>query len=98
MPVLVSPVTAAYEGASGFLDGFSMWPLIEFRAWVTATLAKIRELRTSFNEPGDLEWRARAHETFITEKISLSVILDDLSGRTAKRVLRVDVATGDGDK
>lgn len=62
LPVLVTPVTKAKEGAAPHLHDVALWPLPEFREWAKGALAVIRDLRRSFSEPGDLVWRARAAE------------------------------------
>lgn len=97
LPVLVSPVTRATEGAAAFLDQFSLWPLDEFRKWAKNSLIKIRELRTTFREPGDLDWRGRAYDVLRNEKISISVLVEELSRKTARSLLQVDLGSGDAE-
>ncbi|SPP92805.1 DEAD/DEAH box helicase [Bradyrhizobium vignae] len=60
IPVLVSPVKKAKQGAVPHLGRFSFWSLDDFRAWSDNALDVIRELRRTFTEPGDLAWRADA--------------------------------------
>lgn len=64
IPVLVTPVSKAKEGAMPHLKTVALWRLPEFRAWAQEAVATVRELRSSFLEPGDLICRARAAEAF----------------------------------
>jgi hypothetical protein len=60
LPVLITPSTTVKEGAVAHLGGVSLWNLGDFRKWAKEALVTIRELRTSFTEPGDLAWRDEA--------------------------------------
>jgi DEAD/DEAH box helicase/Helicase C-terminal domain len=62
LPVLVTPVTTAREGALPHLIDVALWPVSEFRSWAQNAIAIVRQLRVNFIEPGNLEWRARASE------------------------------------
>ena len=64
LPVLITPVTKVSEGATHHLDGVAIWPLEEFRNWAREAIGTVRELRRTFYESGDLEWRARAVTAF----------------------------------
>ncbi|MBT2773425.1 DEAD/DEAH box helicase family protein [Halomonas sp. ISL-60] len=59
-PVLVTPSKKARPGALPHLVRVAYWELDEFRAWAEQALVMIRELRRSFQEPGNLAWRAEA--------------------------------------
>lgn len=58
--VLVTPATRMKEGAVPHLKKVAHWSLDDFRQWAEIALVKIRELRRSFQEPGDLVWRSQA--------------------------------------
>ena len=58
--ILITPVTRATSGAMPHIRVVHTWPIEAFRAWAKAALATLRVLKTSFREPGDLEWRAHA--------------------------------------
>lgn len=60
LPVLITPSTTVKEGAVTHLGNVSLWNLDDFRKWAKEALVTIRELRTSFTEPGDLTWRDEA--------------------------------------
>lgn len=45
------------------------WDLKDFRDWAEVALVTIRDLRRSFQEPGDLVWRAQAAEALTTAKL-----------------------------
>ena len=64
LSVLVTPVSTAKEGAIPHLQGVALWRLDDFRKWADVALRTLREVRMTFNEPGDLVWRAAAAEKF----------------------------------
>ena len=69
LPVLITPVRRATEGAVVHLQDVSLWSLEEFREWATKAITVIRELRSTFVEPGDLKWRELAAESFKKNKL-----------------------------
>ncbi|NOK32316.1 DEAD/DEAH box helicase [Corallococcus exercitus] len=89
LPVLVSPVRTALEGAHPHLSEVAMWPIGEFRTWSIQALAIIRSVRTTFVEPGDLAWRASAAKDFTENKMSASILFAMLSKRKASEFLSV---------
>ena len=60
LPVLVTPASKANEGAIPHLRQVFYWGLDEFRKWANIALDTVRELRRTYTEPGNLEWRAEA--------------------------------------
>jgi len=64
IPVLITPVTKASEGAWPHLNNVYVWPIDNFREWVKNALGVIREIRKTFVEPGDLKWRTESLERF----------------------------------
>ena len=64
LPVLITPVKKVKKGAAPHLKEVALWPLDEFRSWAGGAIAVIRELRTTFIEPGNLHWREIAAEKF----------------------------------
>ncbi|MBB6095033.1 hypothetical protein HNQ60_003920 [Povalibacter uvarum] len=64
LPVLVTKARKAARGAFPSLKRVAYWPADEFRAWATQALAVLRELRTTFSESGDIDWRIKAAEAF----------------------------------
>jgi hypothetical protein len=60
LPVLITPVLTAEDGAVPHLNNFVLWPLSEFRSWSVNALAVVRDLRRTLGEEGDLVWRALA--------------------------------------
>lgn len=64
IPVLVTPVAKVRAAALPHLNEVAYWGVREFREWAAAALGTIRELRRTFFEPGDLEWRATAIQVF----------------------------------
>jgi hypothetical protein len=62
LSVLVTPAKKATDGAMPHLGRVGYWDLKDFRDWAETALVTIRELRRTFQEPGDLAWRAQAAE------------------------------------
>ncbi|QSQ27199.1 DEAD/DEAH box helicase [Pyxidicoccus parkwayensis] len=87
LAVLVSPVSTAREGAVPHLGQFAMWPLAEYRRWAERALATVREVRTKFVEPGDLEWRALAAKAFQENNLAAARLYDFLARRIAAGLL-----------
>jgi hypothetical protein len=84
LSVLISPLTKASDGARPHLKDFSVWPLQDFRKWANRAVAAIRDLRKTFVEVGDLDWRARAIPILEKEHIiaiSLQKMLSSMSAR-----------------
>jgi hypothetical protein len=88
IPVLVTPVVKAKEAALPHLNEVSLWPLGEFRAWAERAFATLRELRSSFLEPGNLIWRAQAAEAFEENGLDASGLAARLKEQRAKELLR----------
>ncbi|MFG0702877.1 DEAD/DEAH box helicase [Acinetobacter sp. TYF_19] len=65
LPVLVTPVTKARDGAMPHLVGVSCWNSYEFLIWSDQILDLVRELRSSYTGAGDLVWRSIAAEKLI---------------------------------
>lgn len=89
LPVLLTPVTRATEGAFPHLNSVALWPLAEFRAWATRALVTVRDLRRTFVEPGDLDWRTAATEMFKTGRLDAVGLRDWLSTQSAGRLLNL---------
>ena len=69
IPVLITPVKTAKRSALANLEEVALWKLDEFRRWAAKAITVVRELRRTFVEPGDLEWRAKAAEKFEQNKL-----------------------------
>jgi hypothetical protein len=74
MAVLVTPVTKAHTEALPHLSGVAIWPLKDFLDWVNKALSCVRELRKTFVEPGDLDWRAKALEKMEEQQIAVAAL------------------------
>lgn len=85
--VLVTPAKKAKLGALPHLGRVSYWELDEFRSWAERALNTIRELRTTFVEPGDLEWRAEAARVLIAAKADAPGLAGMLANRRASECL-----------
>lgn len=83
LSVMVTPAKLAKRGAEPSLKKVALWPLEEFCSWAQEALAILRDLRTTFSEPGDLEWRIRAAEAFERHRMDAPSLYEWLSGRRA---------------
>lgn len=82
-PVLVTPVKKAMHGAIPHLHELYYWDLDEFCRWARSAVNTIREIRKSFVEPGDLAWRAQAGEVLQQNRLTLTLIVEDIRSRKA---------------
>lgn len=71
LPVLVSPVTKMTEGAVAHVNILSYWKLSEFLDWSDNALSTIKDIRATFQEVGDLMWRAEAATKLKSAKIDI---------------------------
>lgn len=88
LSVLVTPVSTAKEGAIPHLNDFALWPLEEFRAWAKNALTVLRELRRTFDEEGNLTWRAQAAEVFEQHGMDALSIFNKLKSQPAAKILK----------
>jgi hypothetical protein len=86
-PVLVTPAKNAKEGALPHLGRVAYWDLKDFRDWAETALVTVRELRRSFQEPGDLAWRAQAADALTSAKLDAPGLYASLAARPARDCL-----------
>jgi hypothetical protein len=87
IPVLVSPVTGMKSGAIPHLTDVMYWNLNDFRNWAEAALDFISELRPTFQEPGDLVWRAEVAEKLIAAKLDVTSIKSMIQAKGCRKIL-----------
>jgi hypothetical protein len=84
VPVLVSPVRKIDRDAQPHVHDVRYWNLADFRAWAKNALAAVREVRRTFTEPGDVEWRIAAAAILARDQLDPTVLLETiLKGRVA---------------
>lgn len=83
LSVLVTPAKRATKGAAPSLKKVAYWPLDEFRNWAVRALAVVREVRASFVEPGDIDWRIKAAEAFESNGLDAPGLHEKMSARMA---------------
>jgi hypothetical protein len=88
LPVLITPAQRVKSAAVPHLDGVGLWPVGDMRKWAGRALAAMREVRKTFVEPGDLEWRAKAAEVFEQNGLSARQLLVELESRLASEHLQ----------
>jgi hypothetical protein len=87
LPVLVTTVTKVRSAAVPYLDGVGLWQVVELRKFAERALAALRELRKTFVEPGDLEWRAKAQDMFKQNGLAAARLFTDLESKLASKDL-----------
>lgn len=88
LPVLVTTVTEVRSAALPYLDGVGLWPVAELRKFAERAFVAVRELRKTFVEPGDLEWRAKAQEVFTQNGLAAAQLFTELESKPASRHLQ----------
>ena len=88
--VLVTPAKTTSSAALVHLNNVAIWDLEEFKGWTLQAISIIRELRTDFIEPGNLEWRAQAVTRFEQNQLDAPGLLTMLSSRLASDILQID--------
>ena len=88
LPVLISPVKKADQGALPSLKKVSFWEIDEFRNWANSALDVVRDLRRHFPGSGDLAWRAEAAERLVEARIEAKRLFDWLSAKPADEHLK----------
>lgn len=76
VPVLVSPVRKVDRDAHPHVGELRYWRLDDFRTWTTTALAAIREVRRTFGESGDVDWRAAAAEVLRRYELDPKTLLE----------------------
>lgn len=89
LPVLITPVTKVRRGAAPHLKGVALWKLNDFRHWAGEALATLREVRSSFAEPGNLAWRAEAASKFKSRRLDAEGLAQMLGASPARGFLDV---------
>ncbi len=89
-PVLVTPVKKTNAGARVHLNDVSIWKVDEFKDWALNAISIIRELRSGFFEPGNLEWRAQVVTKFEQNRLDANGLLDMLTSQLAIDILEVE--------
>lgn len=88
LPVLLTPISKVQPGATSQLKGVSLWPLDEFRAWAQKAVSVVRNLRTTFSEPGNLDWRMKAVEELEKEGLDMAGLVRMLQAKPALSILQ----------
>lgn len=89
LPVIITPVSKVERGAVPHLSNVSFWAIEDFRLWAKNALAVIRDIRKTFVEPGDLEWRTMAVKKLEIANLSAPKIFAKLKKQSAMTNLRV---------
>ena len=89
LPVLITAASRATKGAQPSLMRVGYWPLAEFRDWAKRAIGVIRELRKTFREPGDIDWRIKAAEAFEENGLDASSLHLKLSRRLAGEHMQI---------
>lgn len=85
--ILVTPVKKADKDALPHLENVYLWNLEEFRSWAKNALKAVRELRRSFGDAGDLDWREKAVQKYVEATISPKSLREMLLSQPANKQL-----------
>jgi hypothetical protein len=88
LPILVTPVTKAEDGAFPHLNDVALWRLNEFRDWARNALTIVRDLRRNLGDECDLAWRAQAQEVLEANGLDAPTLINRLSGLKAAQGLK----------
>ena len=86
--VIVAPIKKVKSGAVSQLDDVAFWALDEFKSWAEHAISVVRELRVTFNEPGDLLWRAAAAEKLEQHTLDAPGLVRRLKANLAAKCLQ----------
>lgn len=86
-PVILTPVSKVKEGATPHLDPVALWSLEDFREWAGTAISIVRELRSTFQEQGNLLWRLHAMETLERAGLDMPGLAKRLKENSAKTKL-----------
>lgn len=89
IPVLLSPVKYMTEGAASQVNTLMYWNLEQFIEWVPKALSTIKDIRKTFQEPGNLVWRAEAATKLIESNIDIISIKQFITSSKCKELLKV---------
>jgi hypothetical protein len=80
LPIVITPVEKVKKSAKVHLKNVAVWPLQEFRDWAVDAISTIRQLRSTFHEGGDLEWRANAADLIQEKGLDAKNLFTKLKG------------------
>ena len=86
--VLITPSSTVKASAASHLGDVSLWNLGDFQKWSTGALATVKDLRTSFTEPGNLEWREFAVSILKSKRFDAVSLVAYLKTQKAKDILK----------
>lgn len=89
IPVLVSPVTKMTKGAAPHLSNVKLWRLDDFREWSKVALETVRALRSTFQQAGDLVWRAEAAARLVASGVDVNSLKTLLSSKPCRDLLEL---------
>lgn len=87
-PVLVAASDLYDEGADAFLEGVLYWELNSYKSWANSALMILSTIKTSFDAPGDIEWRIRAIRALRDGELTMPTIVARLQRTPAVSALK----------
>jgi hypothetical protein len=75
-PVLLTPSQVLGAGARPVAAKCYYWEMNDFVTWANNAITVIRNVRRSFQNPGDLAWRAEAKEAYVKGGLTPTAILE----------------------
>ena len=89
IPVLISPALYMTAGAAPHLNDVKLWRLEEFKEWAKVALDTVRELRSTFQQAGDLAWRGEAASKLVVAKVDVNSIQKTLNEMSCRKLLQI---------
>ncbi len=74
-PIVLTPSHTLGAGARPVATRCFFWAMDDFVTWAENAITVIRDIRRSFQSPGDLAWRAEAKEAYLRGELSPTAIL-----------------------
>ncbi|EMF5686530.1 hypothetical protein V3955_004858, partial [Escherichia coli] len=89
IPVLLSPVRFMTEGAAAQVNSLMYWNLNDFKKWVQKALSALKDIRRTFQEPGDIVWRAEAAAKLSEAKVDIASLNELIKSSSCKDNLEI---------
>lgn len=75
-PIFLTPSQTLGAGARPVAVNCYYWEMGDFVAWAENAISVVRDVRRSFQSPGDLAWRAEAKEAYVRGGLNPAAILE----------------------
>ncbi|EGZ7158744.1 hypothetical protein BGM74_005275, partial [Escherichia coli] len=77
------------EGAAAQVNSLMYWNLNDFKKWVQKALSALKDIRRTFQEPGDIVWRAEAAAKLSEAKVDIASLNELIKSSSCKDNLEI---------